>query len=151
MVSISYGVVSVCCSICENQVRGGEQLEWNKSGRESGKCLVTNKGKHPKLSTSSGFNFSPIFGSCLSMHSLLFLLSLVPTLVFPAGLPQIRGVHPSLLSQYKPKGSTWTCLDGSKTIPWSAVNDDFCDCIDGSDEPGISFPPCFLSESYKPY
>lgn len=71
------------------------------------------------------------------MLSLLLLLSLVPTLVFSAGSPQIRGIHPSLLSQYKPKGTTWTCLDGSKTIPWSAVNDDYCDCIDGSDEPGI--------------
>jgi protein kinase C substrate 80K-H len=69
----------------------------------------------------------------------LFLLSLIPTLVFSAGLPQIRGVHPSLLSHYEPKGVTWTCLDGNKTIPWSAVNDDYCDCIDGSDEPGIYF------------
>lgn len=71
------------------------------------------------------------------MLSLLLLLSLVPTLVFSTGSPQIRGIQPSLLSQYKPKGTTWTCLDGSKTIPWSAVNDDYCDCIDGSDEPGI--------------
>lgn len=63
---------------------------------------------------------------------------MVPTLVFSAGSPQIRGVHPSLLSQYKPKGTTWSCLDGNKTIPWSAVNDDYCDCIDGSDEPGTS-------------
>lgn len=72
------------------------------------------------------------------MLHLLFLLSLVSTLVFSEGSPQIRGVHPSLLSQYKFKGSTWTCLDGNKTIPWSAVNDDYCDCIDGSDEPGTS-------------
>ncbi|KAF8485237.1 glucosidase II beta subunit-like-domain-containing protein [Russula ochroleuca] len=72
------------------------------------------------------------------MHPLLFLLSLFPTFVFAAGLPQTRGVHPSFLSQYKPKGTTWTCLDGTKTIPWSAVNDDYCDCIDGSDEPGTS-------------
>jgi protein kinase C substrate 80K-H len=73
------------------------------------------------------------------MHPLLFLLSLFPTFVFAAGLPQTRGVHPSFLSQYKPKGTTWTCLDGTKTIPWSAVNDDYCDCIDGSDEPGTFF------------
>jgi len=38
----------------------------------------------------------------------------------------------------KYSGKTFTCLDGSATIPISAVNDDFCDCADGSDEPGTS-------------
>ena len=30
----------------------------------------------------------------------------------------------------------FTCLDGSVTIPFSSVNDDYCDCQDGTDEPG---------------
>jgi protein kinase C substrate 80K-H len=29
------------------------------------------------------------------------------------------------------------CKDGSQSIPLASVNDDYCDCIDGSDEPGI--------------
>jgi len=30
----------------------------------------------------------------------------------------------------------FTCLDGSLTVPFSSVNDDYCDCADGTDEPG---------------
>jgi protein kinase C substrate 80K-H len=80
------------------------------------------------------------------MHYPLFLFFLFPTFIFAAGPPQTRGVHPSSLSQYKPKGATWTCLDGVKTIPWSAVNDDYCDCMDGSDEPGAFFSAAVFTE-----
>ncbi len=74
------------------------------------------------------------------MRLWLLSLSLLPLIVSALGKPQTRGVHPSFLSKYKPEGSTWTCLDGSKTISWTAVNDDYCDCPDGSDEPGAFFP-----------
>jgi protein kinase C substrate 80K-H len=84
------------------------------------------------------------------MHALRLLLSLLPTLVLAGGVPQTHGVHPSLLSKYEPKGTTWTCLDGVKTIPWTAVNDDYCDCLDGSDEPGASLFFVILSRPYKP-
>lgn len=31
----------------------------------------------------------------------------------------------------------FTCFDGSLTVPFNSVNDDYCDCADGSDEPGM--------------
>lgn len=49
-----------------------------------------------------------------------------------------RGVAISKSPLYQP-GDTFVCLDGTKTISWNQVNDDFCDCLeDGSDEPGTN-------------
>ncbi|OXH18910.1 protein kinase C substrate 80K-H [Cryptococcus neoformans A1-35-8] len=52
---------------------------------------------------------------------------------------QIRGLNPGLYDKYEPtKSGLFHCLDSSKTIPFSAINDDYCDCPDGSDEPGTA-------------
>lgn len=40
-----------------------------------------------------------------------------------------------MLPFYDPS-KDFTCLDGSITVPFSSVNDDYCDCADGTDEPG---------------
>ncbi|XP_021365218.1 glucosidase 2 subunit beta-like [Mizuhopecten yessoensis] len=54
-----------------------------------------------------------------------------------ASLP--RGVHRTDGKYYKQiEGNMFLCLNKKKNIPFSQVNDDFCDCDDGSDEPGTS-------------
>jgi protein kinase C substrate 80K-H len=50
-----------------------------------------------------------------------------------------RGVALSRTALYAP-ADTFTCLDGSLTLPYSHLNDDYCDCRDGTDEPGT--PAC---------
>ena len=52
------------------------------------------------------------------------------------GDPQLRGVDPQLIPRYQATGSEFDCLDGLLTIPRGHVNDEYCDCFDGSDEPG---------------
>uniref|UniRef100_A0A674N4U3 Glucosidase 2 subunit beta n=1 Tax=Takifugu rubripes TaxID=31033 RepID=A0A674N4U3_TAKRU len=51
-----------------------------------------------------------------------------------------RGVSLSKRQFYE-DGKPFTCLDGSKTIPFDRVNDDYCDCQDASDEPGTAACP----------
>ncbi|KAA8642130.1 hypothetical protein EYZ11_008973 [Aspergillus tanneri] len=49
-----------------------------------------------------------------------------------------RGVGPEFAKFYK-NATTFTCISHPAIqIPFSSVNDDFCDCPDGSDEPGTS-------------
>ncbi|XP_076341009.1 glucosidase 2 subunit beta-like isoform X2 [Tachypleus tridentatus] len=51
-----------------------------------------------------------------------------------------RGVSLSKKIFYDPS-KDFTCLDGSETVPFKFVNDDYCDCEDGSDEPGTAACP----------
>ncbi|KAG7461888.1 hypothetical protein MATL_G00195890 [Megalops atlanticus] len=50
---------------------------------------------------------------------------------------KIRGISLAYRRFYKEKKS-FLCIDGSKIIPFDRVNDDYCDCLDGSDEPGTA-------------
>lgn len=48
------------------------------------------------------------------------------------------GIDPQRAQLYVNKNDRFTCLDRKKEIKYSQLNDDFCDCVDGSDEPGTS-------------
>ncbi|CAE7949455.1 unnamed protein product [Symbiodinium sp. KB8] len=47
-----------------------------------------------------------------------------------------RGVNPAEAPRYH--GDTFACAEGATELPASSINDDFCDCEDGSDEPGTA-------------
>ncbi|XP_029615607.1 glucosidase 2 subunit beta isoform X3 [Salmo trutta] len=53
---------------------------------------------------------------------------------------KIRGISLSYKRFYRERKS-FLCIDGSKMIPFDQVNDDYCDCVDGSDEPGTAACP----------
>lgn len=65
---------------------------------------------------------------------------------------KILGVSPLNSGLYRRaislRKATFTCFDGSRTIPLSQLNDGYCDCDDGSDEPGTN--ACGIGEFYCP-
>lgn len=52
-------------------------------------------------------------------------------------VPRPRGVPISKASLYNPERD-FECFDGSRKMLFERVNDDYCDCADGSDEPGTA-------------
>ncbi|KAF3846184.1 hypothetical protein F7725_003262 [Dissostichus mawsoni] len=75
--------------------------------------------------------------SCQTQYLLMLLLSVGVSAV---EVQRPRGV-PLSKRQFYEEGKPFTCLDGSRTIPFDRVNDDYCDCKDGSDEPGTAACP----------
>ncbi|CAN1123374.1 Glucosidase 2 subunit beta [Linum perenne] len=54
-------------------------------------------------------------------------------------LPPLLGVHP--LDERYFSHPVIKCKDGSNSFSRNRLNDDFCDCVDGTDEPGTSACP----------
>jgi len=53
---------------------------------------------------------------------------------------ELRGVPPSAVPLYAAASAngTFRCLDNTSSLPATSLNDNFCDCPDGSDEPGTA-------------
>uniref|UniRef100_A0A4W5K9B5 Glucosidase 2 subunit beta n=1 Tax=Hucho hucho TaxID=62062 RepID=A0A4W5K9B5_9TELE len=78
----------------------------------------------------------------MSCALLLLLMSLALAMGTGAAveIQRPRGV-PLSSEQFYEENKPFTCLDGSSTIPFDRINDDYCDCRDGSDEPGTAACP----------
>ncbi|XP_052762697.1 glucosidase 2 subunit beta-like [Mya arenaria] len=53
----------------------------------------------------------------------------------------VLGTLVSMSEDYKPVDGMFRCLQSKELFPYSAVNDDYCDCSDSTDEPGTSACP----------
>ena len=57
----------------------------------------------------------------------------------------IRGIPDTQAEKYKPTGGLpFMCDNGAVELPLESINDQYCDCSDGTDEPGTS--ACSLTE-----
>ncbi|KAG5501855.1 hypothetical protein JKF63_04125 [Porcisia hertigi] len=74
-----------------------------------------------------------------TMWWILFAHALLLVFCTP-GQGRVLGVQNQHIAYFKAAEEVgrFRCLDNSTTIPFSRVNNDVCDCVDGSDEPGTS-------------
>lgn len=75
------------------------------------------------------------------------VFTVVTTLLLGYGESSVLGVPPERLKFYEPKiessgEKTWACLNHPEIVlTYDQINDDYCDCPDGSDEPGTNACP----------
>ncbi|KAF8099867.1 hypothetical protein N665_0236s0028 [Sinapis alba] len=77
---------------------------------------------------------------CLQLSILLLLAYATRSSSSPLNDPFL-GISPQDEKYYKSSSSEIKCKDGSRRFTKAQLNDDFCDCADGTDEPGTSACP----------
>ena len=77
-------------------------------------------------------------------QALVMLAAAISIDVLPSEA-SVRGASPEQAGAYAAALSrgSFQCMSGTGTLPASAINDNYCDCTDGSDEPGdpTAIPP----------
>eukprot|EP01043_Picozoa_sp_COSAG02_P074695 COSAG02_NODE_15069_length_1207_cov_12.005360_2_plen_90_part_01 len=72
---------------------------------------------------------------------LLLLLLLLQAYCIPADAGRIvavRGAPPATWASFFDAEGIYACDGGARKLDKNQVNDDFCDCDDGTDEPGTA-------------
>lgn len=105
-----------------------------------------------------GVRIKYLFAAICLLSAAYFLIDLkwlreVINKQFSCALP-VRGVHYTMASFYLPdQENKFRCIVDRESIDFDKVNDDYCDCDDGSDEPGTAACPNGVfyceSDSYK--
>ncbi|KAI4341114.1 hypothetical protein MLD38_025876 [Melastoma candidum] len=73
------------------------------------------------------------------MKSISLLMLVVSVYSAHASFSPLLGVHP--LDEKYYEGEVIECRDGLRSFARDRLNDDFCDCLDGTDEPGTAACP----------
>ena len=81
-----------------------------------------------------------VVGVCVVALTCAVSLSYVPRVTCASVVAprHALGVDPALRHRYESESGTYACDENARIIPRSRVNDEYCDCADGSDEPGTS-------------
>jgi len=67
----------------------------------------------------------------------IIIFSILFSALLVCGKVNFRGLHPDLAAKFATRTS-FPCRDKSQTVAIEKLNDNYCDCWDGSDEPGTS-------------
>ncbi|OAE34566.1 hypothetical protein AXG93_1487s1120 [Marchantia polymorpha subsp. ruderalis] len=67
------------------------------------------------------------------VHVVLSVVSLLLLAKDSVAVPNLRGIAPQDERYFQT--AIIKCKDGTKSFPQERLNDDFCDCVDGTDEP----------------
>lgn len=79
------------------------------------------------------------FGLYSVYHQVFLLLGLLTFTGSAFSIPAMLGINPQEKGYYESKKIM--CKDGFKSFSRDRLNDNFCDCADGTDEPGTSACP----------